>query len=957
MTDLAYDGLLAEEYVLKRLVYVNSANHAYSEFLLDEHLAMFGRNNVGKTASLAGTKLLLFPEVNFSNCEEKFRFVGNGGTYNQEDSYEFYFPEAISFITLEVQNPEGTFCMILYKTFGYTYGRMFVPVSYDELRAVFWDTDKSQFSDDLSVKAVKQFVIENDGLQTSDPSEIRALMFEGMRGTKKQRRFCVLPMKDARPDSIEAFRNIYQLAFDIKNSEKSTLPKAIATLLEMGRGRDEERLSADLLNIADDYRELVSKQDQLQTLKNNESSFKRLLYHFNLLTDSHKEYTVIYKTLRHLLDNAKDSFEERKHQVSSATKKAIEEKTNAEKAATESNREVIKLGGKIEELENGLKYTAKRVQDTKNLYISLGFSTVDETLAALDKSFSETDSTLRAFQQEDGVRKQLASDLETLKRLQSSQRELNAYISDQSGSIAHQLDDTDSASVISSLNKNLALTVVPMTEDQIGIVKNFTALFAQENSGYLTFLDKPIKDTRYEQYDPIGSVEEARNKLDLVNKKIRELDAKIEEQRKALKSNNIEELIKKTSDELKRLSRDRDDIRSLNSMIKKHEEDENRLIALKNELTSHEIRLEKIRNSLLQLTGVASEKQQALQCINDEEKSLSRYENVFKSIQRHADIDFAIDELSQDVSLEDKWFEKLSSLSMGINSQHTNVASDLYQLLSSVQIEGVDQHRKYEALSDISKLIDRFSGEYATLQYDLEQLNTSISTHNQFVSNLISELKTSKQFLTNFIGGINEELNNKHVSNLSEINLRPEINSRFESLLATLEKQDISDETLLEPEFYQSLTRFANSYFDKKSRKLKMHDIIQAVNYEYTLEETGERVKKSQSGGTTSTITAFVLSVLLKKITPDYVALKMPIIVDEVGTLDFKNTNATIQQIAEHGFSIFCATPTFSGYISRNVGRWIMIDRAKISSPLVAKCHMHILPEHIESFGRKANAA
>ena len=136
-----------------------------------------------------------------------------------------------------------------------------------------------------------------------------------------------------------------------------------------------------------------------------------------------------------------------------------------------------------------------------------------------------------------------------------------------------------------------------------------------------------------------------------------------------------------------------------------------------------------------------------------------------------------------------------------------------------------------------------------------------------------------------------------------------------------------------------------------------MTDVITAVHYEYTLAETGERVKKSQSGGTTSTITAFVLSVLLKKITPDYVSLKMPIVVDEVGTLDFKNTKATIQQIGEHGFSIFCATPTFSGFISRNVGRWIMLDRAKIKAPRVAKCHMHILPEHIESFGSLTSEA
>ena len=110
-------------------------------------------------------------------------------------------------------------------------------------------------------------------------------------------------------------------------------------------------------------------------------------------------------------------------------------------------------------------------------------------------------------------------------------------------------------------------------------------------------------------------------------------------------------------------------------------------------------------------------------------------------------------------------------------------------------------------------------------------------------------------------------------------------------------------------------------------------------------------VTKSQSGGTTSAITAFVLAVLLKRITPKYVQLQMPIIVDEIGTLDIKNTGSTIEQIAEHGFSIFCATPSFSAFVSQKVGRWVMIDQSMVKSPMVNGCHMNILPEHIESFG------
>lgn len=100
---------LTENYVLNRVVYINSANHGYSEIMLDTHLAMFGRNNAGKTASLAGTKLLLFPETDLMNCEEKFRFVSKQEIFSTEDSYNFYFPDRNSFIILEVKNLKESF--------------------------------------------------------------------------------------------------------------------------------------------------------------------------------------------------------------------------------------------------------------------------------------------------------------------------------------------------------------------------------------------------------------------------------------------------------------------------------------------------------------------------------------------------------------------------------------------------------------------------------------------------------------------------------------------------------------------------------------------------------------------------------------------------------------------------------------------------------------------------------
>lgn len=66
------------------------------------------------------------------------------------------------------------------------------------------------------------------------------------------------------------------------------MPNAIATLLEMGRGRDEERLNADLQQIANEYAEIVATQDQLQKLKNAEPVFNAKLMWCDLAAPFHK---------------------------------------------------------------------------------------------------------------------------------------------------------------------------------------------------------------------------------------------------------------------------------------------------------------------------------------------------------------------------------------------------------------------------------------------------------------------------------------------------------------------------------------------------------------------------------------------------------------------------------------------------------------------------------------------
>jgi hypothetical protein len=280
-----------------------------------------------------------------------------------------------------------------------------------------------------------------------------------------------------------------------------------------------------------------------------------------------------------------------------------------------------------------------------------------------------------------------------------------------------------------------------------------------------------------------------------------------------------------------------------------------------------------------------------------------------------------------------------------------NKYTDLSKDLPHPDIEG---HKELFALSDYDEPIRIYGSAFETLEYDFIQHKGAVQSHNQLFNNQISEIRESASLLRNFVSDINRDLNeNNHISNLSAIKLQLTLHPAFLSLLSTLDKHDIQGDALLDQQLYDSLSKFVEKFFNKKSRRLKMADIISEMAYHYRLEETQELVTKGQSGGTTSAITSFVLAVLLKRVTPSYVRLQIPIIVDEISTLDSSNTNSTIKQITEHGFSIFCATPNYSASVSHKVGRWVMIDKSMIKVPLVQSCHLNILPDHVESFGEK----
>ena len=943
--------LVPSEYILSRMVYINSAGHAYSEISIASNIAMFGDNNKGKTATLAGTKLLLFPETDFYNCERKFKFEGKKGLYSAEESYDFYFPDPRSFIILEVENPRGRFCMVLYKMSNYGYGRFFIPVEYEELKSLFWDTENNSFNTSISINSVSQFCKKHKGDQLSDTSKIADLMFASYRQGPDRSRFCVVPLKDARKESIDAFRNIFQLAFETGQSEVDSMPEAMATLLEMGRSRDQERLDANLTQLADEHNALVQKRDWLQQVQNTEQQFSLVTDLAKTAQQKLEEYSNGFHSINYALISTKEKFVPEHSDISLKHSEKATELTGLEESISALTLEIEKLGAVNKSKSTTLTNKNRQLLKGKKLVEKYPSYSMSEVMAVFEESLKSEKDNLVNYQTEEGRAKSLQENINNKNRLIKEVKVLEGLLENKSSSLFHQLDDDFSANVLYTLNNEFRNITLNLSDEQRNVILSFAGLFESNQADNLEFLGQTLSGCKLLKADMETSAKYWEESLTKKQNQIDDVTGEIDDLTKAIKNENIEKLIQDTQAEITKIQNEKAAIGAIEQLERELVEIENEITNNTNKINEKDTKLKAEEESSVKIRAESSALHNQLKKLEDQKSNFDFIENQLKSASNTSSANLIDQNSLVQVELTQQAAIDVVSSANTYKHSFNKLNSELIRLQSYLPHPDLDNHKEHISFRDCQVVIDSYQNSFATLQYDFKQLNDSIRSHNQFLNNQLNELKDAKDLLATFISGINQELNTKTVSNLSEIELNIELNTSFESLMNTLGEHSILDDSLLEPEFYDLLSTFIHKYFNKKTRRLKMKDIIAAVNYQYRLADTGELVTKSQSGGTTTAITAFVLSVLLQRITSNDTVLRMPIIVDEIGTLDAKNTDAIINQITTHGFSIYCATPKFDALVSKKVGHYVMIDQSMIKEPMVKACHMNILPEHIERFG------
>ncbi|RAU19352.1 hypothetical protein DN062_03580 [Nitrincola tibetensis] len=932
-------------YAIQQLVFVNSSSFAYTEIRVDQHTALFGRNNLGKTSMLNALKLFLLPEENFKRCDQKFGFRSSTGeSYSTQESFNYYFPEQHSFILLEAENLYGPFCVLLHQgRKEFSYARIVIPCSYEKIRHLFWD-----FTADcndglgapiqgLSLESIQQALKLFNSESLHDSKTVRDRLFSHRPLNRDEGRYCLLPLKQGGTErELAAWKQLIHLAFDIGANNTRTLPDALATIIEGEKQRKADELSVDLNQILQDYDALRHERDELQRITNAKDDW----IEFDAL---YRDYETQSREVGQFYVDLKSVLEREQGHIDPLIEKAVEEDNEAQNAVHASRKlftdtcDQIKLyEGKMEEITNQIKRCEGAV--TRITAIERGFPDLnpDEVLAQLQQQVKQKSSFVEELKNE-------AQRLRRMEQLNSQlihdkrQRDkLSTQLSEHKPSVLEQLD-SQSASLLYNLIPDLADISPALDPSTSKILRDFAQLFeVRENE--LCLLNEALPNIEFAPFNPEQIRQSQLIKLDKLQQSIKSQDKELSELMSTSRLSQVEQRnkLKHEEGELRVLELDLEMIKARETHIRQFKEATAAFDDLKVVLDDARHKVSSYKQDLDKYEGNAAKIRKALHELKQKKQTLTVKLTRLNSIANgHAVLK--------------GWESKLSPLPRtiadtaldGLEHQCQKIAKVQEKLMNALRIllsqklldtDGSEAYLMSFDLSKVRALRQEFERLFSSLDAVQVDYDNRVRTHNKHTSIQMDVLRDAGQQVRGFISEINHEFKHYKVSNLEEVQLICDLHPRFQLLLNDLGKINFYHEALHDARLYQRLNDFCNEFFkegERQGRVLQLHQLIERVRYRFRLAGQDQFTENAQSNGTTSMVNSLLLSILLKRLLAKDARICLPLVMDEMGSIDQQNLLTAVSIAEQHGFVLFGANPDMSAEIVNAVNHYINLGMFK----------------------------
>ncbi|VEA70763.1 Uncharacterised protein [Serratia rubidaea] len=261
----------------------------------------------------------------------------------------------------------------------------------------------------------------------------------------------------------------------------------------------------------------------------------------------------------------------------------------------------------------------------------------------------------------------------------------------------------------------------------------------------------------------------------------------------------------------------------------------------------------------------------------------------------------------------------LTSIAASLNEAHTvrdNVVMHLKGLLEKKIIESTPEDRHKITLTHkmFYEYFNAFDTLFSTLGKARESYLEQLHAHNNTAATSARIIENVKGIIENFIDGINQELSTYQISNLDGVEMVADLHPQYAAAIESMRRVSATSDALLSEAFYTHIRVFQDNFYVRKTGKIDLSRIIEKISYRF--DRNGVKETIPQSNGTNCMVNAVLLALLLKRMVPEDLQLSMPVIFDEIGSLDENNLSEILKVMNEHGLTLFAANPDATGIIA-----------------------------------------
>ena len=942
------------EFEIKRLVLVDSAGFCYIELPVDHHGILLGDGNLGKSSLLNSLRLFLLPENNFKNSKNKFAFSTpkRDGYYDNEESYNHYFPSKFSFLILEVANNVGgklqTHCQILHRSSGHlAYERIFTPLEYKNIRHLFWDGKDDEDGigfrvEDLSpavvFKALK--ALDKHSLSVKDPGKLKKLMYEGSLIETETTRFNIFPMNEIDEGRVESLRTLILLLFDM-NASSEPVAHAVANIIEADKKFADDVLDFNIEQFLSTHDKLKGRDFDLTRIENLTDKFHQLkadFEHYRKLDDCEVQFAGFYQQLKQaLVDNNKQLA---LHSHAYGEAKDLEKAQG--KIYKDLSNENRKLNAVLADNIRKQKQAIKLVEKAESILYIYPNKSLDEVISFIKVDIDDNEKQLIALKNESKKAERIKQLKERITANTKQRDKHQANLDNRHHALEQQLPD-GSWKVLTAINKKLALANPKrnLSEQEYNAIIAFTDLFELDESYASLFDERFLLQTSSMVRDDESQIQNLNAEIKGDKQDLIQLS---EDQSNVLhKVDEIDRLQKEVNLGKKDLSV----VEGLEYNRQKIQELSQEIIEFEQSVASSNTGLEENEAVLNELKAKA---QQMFALREQSQKEVDEQVQLARRCASHVTIHPRL-ELAMKQTIELPAFE-FSEQVVNDLAKNLQVVSDLgSKLLFSLReflMDGIIPNDDYGILAespDRKAIIETFSGLqhiFKDLPSDREILAQQVRAHNESVQGYTNILQKNHDHIKRFERQLNDDFAEIEINDLTGIEVNIHIAKRFENLVNDTNKINLESDEQLPEHFYQRLEVFANEFFKSgEVARLTMDKIITNLSYRTRKKHQSHWQTKQQSNSTTALINLKLVQILLGRLRRNHCSLMFPLVLDEVATVDVNQFDWLLDDIKRSGFNLFAAsTHSASSELIFKIGRHFQLGDMRTARPYSAERSM-----------------